>query len=183
MIFKFTCIIFIWCALCNPGTLAAQIGIGHADRQILYSTKDSDAPTDTTRLYTPTDTSRLFLIKEITVEGNKYTRTSTILREVSFYVGKGYSLPLLVKKFAQAKKQLLNTALFHEVIVSLKSLEGYNAHVNIEVRERWYIFPVPFVKTVDRSFGEWVKDQDMDMNRVNYGIRIRHYNATGRLDS
>ena len=66
------------------------------------------------------------------------------------------------------------------MIVSLKSLEGYNAHVNIEVRERWYIFPVPFVKTVDRSFGEWVKDQDMDMNRVNYGIRIRHYNATGR---
>ena len=174
MIFKFASIIFIWCALCNTGTVAAQMGIGLTERQILYSTKDSSN--------TPTDTSRLFIIKEITVEGNKYTRTSTILREVSFYKGNGYSLPLLVKKFAQAKKQLLSTALFHEVIVSLKSLEGYNAYVNIEVRERWYIFPVPFVKTVDRSFGEWVKEQNMDMNRVNYGIRIKHHNATGRND-
>src|SRR6188508_828436 len=161
MIFKFASIIFIWCALCSTSTVAAQMGIGLTDREILYSTKDSSN--------TPTDRSRLFIIKEITVEGNKYTRTSTILREVSFYEGRGYSLPLLVKKFAQAKKQLLNTALFHEVIVSLKSLEGYNAYVNIEVRERWYIFPVPFVKTVDRSIGEWVKDQNMDMNRVNYG--------------
>ena len=95
MIFKFTCIIFIWCALCNPGTLAAQIGIGHADRQILYSTKDSDASTDTSRLFAPTDTSRLFIIKEITVEGNKYTRTSTILREVSFYVGSSSKVKLV----------------------------------------------------------------------------------------
>src|SRR5687768_2564442 len=173
MIFKFACIICVWCALCNSGTVAAQIGIGRADRQILYSTEDSN---------TPTDTTHLFIIKAITVEGNKHTKTSTILREVSFYEGSGYSLPLLVRKFAQAKKQLMSTALFQDVIVSLKSLEGYDAHVNIEVKERWYIFPVPFIKTVDRSFGEWVKEQNMDMDRVNYGIRVKHYNATGRND-
>ena len=153
--------------------MAAQIGIGLADTRTLYSTEDS---------FVPSDTSHLFIVKEITVEGNRYTRTATILRELSFYEGQGYSLPLLVRKFAQAKKQLMNTTLFQEVVVSLESLEGYDAHVNIEVRERWYIFPIPFIKTVDRSFGEWVKEQNMDWERVNYGIRIKHYNATGRND-
>ena len=173
MFFKKACIICIWCALCNSAKVAAQIGIGLADTRTLYSTEDS---------FVPSDTSHLFIVKEITVEGNRYTRTATILRELSFYKGEGYSLPLLVRKFAQAKKQLMNTTLFQEVVVSLESLEGYDAHVNIEVRERWYIFPIPFIKTVDRSFGEWVKEQNMDWERVNYGIRIKHYNATGRND-
>ena len=173
MIFKIACIILVGCALCKPLCTLGQIGIGNADTKIVYSTDDAN---------TPTDTSHLFFIKEISIKGNKYTRSATIIRELSFKEGSGYSLPLLAKKFAQAKKQIMNTALFNEVVVYLESLEGYDAHVRIEVKERWYIFPVPFIKTVDRSFGEWVKDQNMDMERVNYGIRVKHYNATGRND-
>ena len=153
--------------------VAAQIGIGLGDSKVLYPTDDTHIPIDTTHLFT---------IKEISIEGNRHTKRATILRELSFTEGSSYSLPELVRKFAQAKKQLLNTALFHEVTVSLKSMDGYDANIKIEVKERWYIFPFPFVKTVDRSFGEWVREQNMDWNRVNYGIRIRHFNATGRND-
>jgi outer membrane protein assembly factor BamA len=153
--------------------VAAQIGIGLVDTKILYSTEDSYAPADTTHLFT---------IKKITIEGNKQTRPATILRELSFLEGSSYSLPVLVRKFAQAKKQLMNTTLFHEVVVSLKSMEGYDVHININVKERWYIFPFPFIRTVDRSIGEWIKEQNMDLNRVNYGIRIKHYNTSGRND-
>lgn len=128
------------------------------------------------------DTLHLFTVKEIVIEGNRQTQPATIFRELSFFEGEKYSLPELVKKFAAAKQQLTNTALFHEVIVSLKNLQGYDAYVRIEVKERWYIFPLPFVRTVDRSFGEWVKVQHMSMDRVNYGIRIAHYNTTGRND-
>ena len=173
MDFKIACIICIWCALCSSKRVAAQIGIGLADSKSLYSTDDKTTPTDTTHLFT---------IKEITIEGNRQTRDATIRRELSFTEGSSYSLPVLVRKFAQAKKQLLNTALFHEVTVSLQSMAGYDAYIKIDVKERWYIFPFPFVKVVDRSFGEWVKEQNMDFNRVNYGIRIKHYNATGRND-
>jgi outer membrane protein assembly factor BamA len=149
------------------------MGLAQTDKKILYSTEDPQ---------TPSDTTQLFFVKKISIKGNRYTRSATILRELSFQEGSGYTLPLLARKFAQAKKQIMNTALFHEVVVYLASLDGYNAQVNIEVRERWYIFPVPFIKTVDRSFGEWVKDQNMDMERVNYGVRVRHYNVTGRND-
>lgn len=145
-----------------------------SDNTLLYSTEDDVPPVN--------DTSHLFTVKEIVIEGNRQTRPATILRELSFYEGWQYTLPDLVKRFAEAKKQLLNTQLFHEVVVSLKSLQGYDAIVEIDVRERWYIFPFPFIKTVDRSFGEWVKEQNMDWERVNYGIRITHNNTTGRND-
>lgn len=153
--------------------MAAQIGIGLADSKVLYSTENDQAPLDTTHFFT---------VKEIEVVGNRQTRSATIFRELSFYEGIQYTLPVLVRKFAQAKKQLMNTALFHEVIVSIISLTGFEAHVKIEVKERWYIFPFPFIRTVDRSIGEWVREQNMDWNRVNYGIRIKHYNTSGRND-
>jgi outer membrane protein assembly factor BamA len=173
MNFKIACFICIYCALSFTTIAEAQIGIELATDKILSSTKDT---------YKSTDTTELFNIKEISIVGNHHTKSSIIRRELSFSEGNSYSLPMLVRKFAQAKKQLLNTALFQEVIVYLKNLEGFDAHVSIEVKERWYIFPVPFIKTVDRSFGEWVKEQNMDLDRVNYGIRVRHYNATGRND-
>jgi outer membrane protein assembly factor BamA len=171
MSLKNACVIWLLCALCSSIQSKAQIAV--LDR-VLYSTEDTRLPSE--------DTTHLFTVKQIVIEGNKQTRDATILRELSFYEGYQYSLPLLVRKFAQAKKQLMNTALFHEVIVSLASLQGYDAYVKIEVKERWYIFPFPFIKTVDRSLGEWVKEQHMDWNRVNYGVRIKHYNTTGRND-
>lgn len=140
---------------------------------------------DTTRRIeeNKTDTaSTLFSIKEIIVEGNRQTKRSTILRELSFRVGASYSLSELAKRFAEAKRQLMNTALFTDVVIFLNGVEVYEASIKIEVKERWYIFPSPFVKTVDRSFGEWVRDQNMSLDRVNYGIKITHYNTTGRND-
>lgn len=168
---KSACIICLLCALCSSVTLKAQTWL--ADDKVIYTTEDDLIVKDTTHLFT---------VKEILIEGNRQTRNATILREVAFHEGWQYSLPELVKKFAEAKRQLMNTALFHEVIVSLKSLQGYDAIVEISVKERWYIFPFPFIKTVDRSFGEWVKEQNMDWDRVNYGVRIKHNNSTGRND-
>ena len=168
---KRACIICLLCALCSSVKLKAQTWL--ADNKLLYSTED-DLAID--------DTSNLFTVKEILIEGNKQTKSATILRELSFVEGERYTLPDLVRRFAEAKRQLMNTTLFHEVVVSLKTLQGYDAFVEIDVRERWYIFPFPFIRTVDRSFGEWVKEQNMDLERVNYGIRITHNNTTGRND-
>ncbi len=128
------------------------------------------------------DSVHLFTIQDIVITGNHRTRNSTILREVSFKKGEKYPLNILVSKFAQAKKQLVNTSLFHYVVVSLQSIQGYDAIVHIDVKERWYIFPVPFIRTVDKSFGEWVKEKNMDLSRVNYGLQLNMNNISGRND-
>jgi hypothetical protein len=53
-----------------------------------------------------------FTVREIAITGNKKTKESVILRELSFASGETYALSELVKKFEIARKQLLNTLCF-----------------------------------------------------------------------
>jgi hypothetical protein len=76
----------------------------------------------------------------------------------------------------------MNTALFHEVTVSLKSLQGYNVDVLIEVKERWYLFPVPYFKFVDRNLNQWLVENKASLSRVNYGVKLMYNNTTGHRD-
>lgn len=162
---------FIFLTLVTVAYGNAQPGL--AENSIIYSTNEAGISSDTTTFFT---------IRDIVIEGNKRTRPQTILRELSFRPNEQYSLSVLVQKFAEAKKQLLNTTLFSDVVVSLKSTQGYEAAVQITVRERWYFYPIPIVDMVDRNFQEWVKHKGMDLKRINYGIKLKYKNITGRND-
>jgi outer membrane protein assembly factor BamA len=124
----------------------------------------------------------LFTVRTIFIIGNKRTRQNIILREIPFKAGEQYPLNELVKKFEGARKQLMNTALFHEVVVALKSFDGYNIDIIVDVKERWYIFPVPYFKPVDRNINQWIIEQKASLSRVNYGAKLLYNNATGRND-
>ena len=124
----------------------------------------------------------VFKVRIIAINGNKRTKESIILRELPFRSGDTYQLSELVKKFDVARKQLMNTALFHEVVVALKSFEGNNVDISIDVRERWYLFPIPYFKIVDRNLNQWLIEQNAKLNRVNYGLKVLYNNATGRND-
>lgn len=134
---------------------------------------------DTTQ---PLAKSQLFIVRQITIEGNKKTKPRIILRELPFKPGDGYTLAELVKKFENGRRQLMNTALFHEVIVSLQRSEGYHVDVLVQVKERWYIFPIPYFKPVDRNLNQWLVEQNASLKRVNYGIKLLYNNATGNND-
>ncbi len=122
-----------------------------------------------------------FAIGEIIVTGNKKTKPYIIERELPFHRGDTVNLPELVKGFEIARQQLMNTTLFNDVVVSLKAFRGYTVDVQIDVRERWYIFPLPYFKPVDRNLAEWFK-QDLSFERVNYGFKFNYNNFTGRND-
>ena len=122
-----------------------------------------------------------FVVGDIMVEGNKKTKPYIIERELPFKQGDSINLPDLVKAFEVARQQLMNTALFNDVVVALKSFRGYTVDIIIEVKERWYIFPIPYIKPVDRNLQEWVK-QDLSLTRLNYGFKFNYNNFTGRND-
>lgn len=144
---------------------------------------DTLAPATTPTSTPPPNSERnSFLVRNIYIEGNKKTRPSVILRELTFKTGDSYMLQDLVNKFEMARQQLMNTTLFHEVVVALKSFDGYNVDVLIRVRERWYLFPVPYIKPVDRNLNQWIVEQKADLSRVDYGIKLLYNNATGRND-
>ena len=75
----------------------------------------------------------------------------------------------------------MNLRLFNDVVVSLKTFRGSVVDVSIDVKERWYLFPVPFFRPIDRNLSEWAK-QGYGLDRVNYGARLSYYNLTGRND-
>jgi len=130
----------------------------------------------------PAQTAQRFTVGDIVVKGNKKTKTYIVLRELSFRPGDTLTLSDLVKGFRTAHDRLVNTHLFNEVIIYLKDFRGYIADVEIEVKERWYIFPLPYVRPVDRNFTAWAQ-KDYSLSRLNYGGKFTHYNFTGRNDN
>ena len=124
----------------------------------------------------------LFIVRDIVITGNRKTRPEIILREIPFKSGETYLLPDLIKKFEEARRRLMNTTLFHEAIIALKSMEGYNIDITVEVKERWYIFPIPYLKPIDRNLNQWIVEQKASLDRVNYGVKLLYNNVTGRND-
>jgi len=80
------------------------------------------------------------------------------------------------------RQQLMNTALFHHVVVASKDFEGNKVNILVEVKERWYLFPMPYFKPVDRNLNQWLVEQKASLDRVNYGVKLKYNNATGRND-
>lgn len=122
------------------------------------------------------------LVGDIVITGNKKTRAFIMLREIPFRTGETYPLSVLLQKFEDARRQLMNTSLFHSVIVAAKNFEGNKIHVSVSVKERWYLFPVPYLKPVDRNLNQWIVEQKASLSRVNYGAKLLYNNATGRND-
>jgi outer membrane protein assembly factor BamA len=122
-----------------------------------------------------------FIIGEIVISGNKRTKNYVIERELPFKAGDTVALPVLVEQFETARQQLINTRLFNEAVVSLKSVRGRFVDISIELKERWYIFPIPYVRPIDRNLSEWAK-QGYGTDRLNYGFKFTHYNFSGRND-
>jgi outer membrane protein assembly factor BamA len=123
-----------------------------------------------------------YIVGKISINGNKVTRNYVILRELSFRTGDTLTLDELVKAFHAAHDRLVNTHLFNEVVIYLQHFNGYTADVGIDVRERWYIFPLPYVKPVDRNLAAWAQ-KDYSLRRLNYGGKFADYNFTGRGDN
>lgn len=87
----------------------------------------------------------------------------------------------LVSRFNYSRNQLYNTRLFNDVIIAIKGFNGYTADVQIDLKERWYIFPLPYLKPVDRNLSAWA-DRGYSLSRLNYGLKFSWYNFTGRND-
>jgi outer membrane protein assembly factor BamA len=123
-----------------------------------------------------------YFVQTIRISGNSKTKESSILRELPFREGEKYPAEVLVEKMAEGENLLMNTGLFRTVSVSLSDQSSGEALVDIRVEERWYIFPIPFLRSVDNSLLQWLTANERDISRLNYGVKLTHRNFTGRND-
>ncbi|MEO6639184.1 MAG: POTRA domain-containing protein [Ginsengibacter sp.] len=128
-----------------------------------------------------TPEARLYL-KDIVVTGNRQTKSYIILREMKVKKGDSIMESQIPSALEASRNFIYNTTLFIEVKVSPVMIDSANFNVLVEVKERWYIFPIPIFQLADRSFNEWVKNYDADLNRVSYGLKFYHLNVSGRKD-
>jgi outer membrane protein assembly factor BamA len=148
------------------------------------SRKDSSAAINTllnSISKTISDTS-LVVIADISVHGNKKTKPFVIEREIPFKQGDYIARNDLEKKLALARQQVMKTSLFTQVYIYVQSQQGSLVFINVDVKERWYLFPLPYFKLVDRNFNQWWVEQKASLNRVNYGIKFDQKNVSGRND-
>jgi len=121
-------------------------------------------------------------ISSIQITGNKKTKPYIILRELPFHESDIISRDSLAIIDTISEQQLFNTALFEQVTVHSDFLDSLQVVIKINVRERWYLFPIPYFKWVDRNFNQWWNEQNRSLDRVNYGLNLRQSNVTGNND-
>jgi hypothetical protein len=121
-------------------------------------------------------------IGAIEISGNKKTRDYIVKRELPYKVGDLLSKTELDSLNIVAQQQLFNTALFLETSVSSEIIDSTSVKIIIQLKERWYFFPLPYFRWVDRNFNQWWNEQNRSLDRVNYGINFRQANATGNND-
>jgi outer membrane protein assembly factor BamA len=122
-------------------------------------------------------------VGSIEISGNKKTNDNIIFRELLITSGGTYSVDEFGGLINQSRLNLLNTSLFN--FVTIDTIPGSDTssrtmNVNISVLERWYVWPIPVLQITDRNFNAWW--QTRDFTRINYGLDVKWYNFTGRMD-
>lgn len=149
--------------------------------QLMKGTDAQDSPEN----YVPADSlkGRYVYIDNIFIIGNKVTKPGIILRELSVMKGEYYYEEDLKDILSTDRKKILNTRLFNTVEVTPLELAENAVDIIIRVTERWYTFPAPIFDLVDRNFNDWWENQDRDLSRVNYGLRLYRNNMRGRNET
>ena len=128
------------------------------------------------------DTTASVQVSKIILIGNKKTKPFIIHREIHFKEGDSLKVATLNTQLQLAKQQIYNTNLFSDVSINVLQNNGRSIDIYIVLKERWYIFPLPQFKLVDRNLNEWINKSNANLNRVIYGVKFTHFNLTGRKD-
>ncbi|MEP7320333.1 MAG: BamA/TamA family outer membrane protein [Saprospiraceae bacterium] len=129
--------------------------------------------------------SQRIIIDSIIYEGNAKTKNYILRRELDFKLHDSLNINQLKDRFKENRSRILNTGLFKEVVINVKSWNTETNHTTIliKVEEAWYIYPIPIFELADRNFNVWWNEFNGSFKRVNYGIRFIHNNLTGNQDA
>ncbi len=121
-------------------------------------------------------------VNHIHFVGNKVTKDYIILRDIPFREGDEIKTTQLLAIIEKARLDIINTKLFLEVLPEITRWDSTSFDIEFTVKERWYIFPVPYFKLVDRNLNQWIVEQNSSFERVNYGLKFNWDNVSGRRD-
>lgn len=128
-----------------------------------------------------TDSSRYYTISSIEITGNKKTKNHIIIRELVKKQNDSVQLKNIAKISERSELNMFNTGLFiydsltYKINHNLKTID-----YTIKVKERWYVWPIPYISFLDRNVNAWLVNKNF--NSVNYGLALSIDNFTGSKD-
>jgi outer membrane protein assembly factor BamA len=125
---------------------------------------------------------KMVTIRNIMINGNTKTQDHIILREIPVTIANEYTMPFILESMVVGKQNLMNTSLFVDATVDFTHWFNDSLDLNINVKERWYWFPLPFFNPIDRNWNVWMHDHQMKLERVNYGLKVMGMNVSGKND-
>ncbi|MBK7692951.1 MAG: hypothetical protein IPI30_01175 [Saprospiraceae bacterium] len=116
--------------------------------------------------------------------GLEKTKPWVILLETRIVQGEKISINTINQKVKEIETDLIRTNLFSLVEVKyVIELSGHcNLSFHIYLRENWLVFPSIIFELADRNFNVWWNTFNHSIKRINLGLKLYHYNLTGRKD-
>ena len=91
------------------------------------------------------------IIRNFIMQGNKKTKPYIVARELVFQKNAPYSISDMLAGLQRSRQNLMNTALFVDASVSFTNWYNDSLDIFVDVKERWYYFPLPYLKPADRQ--------------------------------
>ncbi|MGE0568037.1 MAG: hypothetical protein AB7O73_08810, partial [Bacteroidia bacterium] len=115
------------------------------------------------------------------ISGNKKTRDKIILRELAFKQNDSIQLMQIPFLLERSEQNIFNSHLFiYDSIKPSINHDSKSLDVSIKVKERWYIWPYPYIDYLDRDFNNWIVNKDV--KRLAPGINVQFDNFSGNKD-
>lgn len=108
------------------------------------------------------------VVDSIEIRGNETTEEFIILREMTFEEGD----TVTAKMLDYNRERVYSLGLFNFVKVYLIEKEEDHVICVIDVKESWYVYPIPFLNFKEKSW-----------DKVSYGINLRYRNFRGRNET
>ena len=126
--------------------------------------------------------NKQYKINKIIITGNELTKDKIVLMELSFKKDDLIQLGQINKQIKLSKSNLTNLNLFNFITITYE-ITNNEVTFNIELVERWYVWPYPILEISERNFNVWwqdFKDSDYnDFSRLNYGVFLNIENFRG----
>ncbi len=125
------------------------------------------------------------VVQEVILLGHRKTRPRVVFREMTFGAGDRIATDAFTEEVGRSYNNLMNTGLFVSAALTFDSTQlrqGGQMIVTVNLRETWYIYPVPVFELADRNFNVWWTEQDRSLDRVNVGGKLTYYNFSGQRD-
>jgi len=124
----------------------------------------------------------LLVVDTIVVSGNDHTKAYIITKQMLLHPGDTITASSVDSLLERSKENILNTGLFLKADCTLFNNTDRQATIQVQVDERWFLFPAPWIDIADRNINYWWFEQNHDLSRLEYGLDMVHYNLTGHAD-